>query len=70
MEDRLKIIFERISESLHTDSEARPASYPMGTRFSFPGFKTSLTWSWPLADIKNPWSYTSTPSCLHGVVLN
>jgi hypothetical protein len=29
-------------------SEAHEASYPMGTRVSFPGGKTAGTWSWPL----------------------
>jgi hypothetical protein len=38
--------------SLHhcvqTGSGARPASYPMGTRGSFPGDKAAEAWSWPL----------------------
>jgi hypothetical protein len=29
-------------------SGAHPASYPMGTRGSFPGCKAGGTWSWPL----------------------
>jgi hypothetical protein len=29
-------------------SGAHPASYPMGTRGSFPGGKASGAWSWPL----------------------
>jgi hypothetical protein len=31
---------------------AHPASYPMGTRGSFPGGKTAGAWSWPLTSIK------------------
>jgi hypothetical protein len=42
-----------------------PASYPMGTMGSFPGGKAAGAWSWPLtpsnAEVKNEWSYTSTP---------
>jgi hypothetical protein len=38
--------------SLHhrvqTDTGAYPASYPMGTRGSFPGGKAAGLWSWPL----------------------
>jgi len=41
--------------SLHhrvqTGSGAHPASYPMGTRGSFPGGKAAGTWSWPLTSI-------------------
>jgi hypothetical protein len=41
--------------SLHhcvqNDSEAHPASYPMGTRGSFPGGKAAGAWSWPLTSI-------------------
>jgi hypothetical protein len=41
--------------SLHhraqTRSGAHPASYPMGTRGSFPGGKAAETWSWPLTSI-------------------
>jgi hypothetical protein len=55
-------------------SEAHPASYPMGTRGSFPGVKRpgrEADHSPPIsAEIKNAWSYTSTPPCLHGVVLS
>jgi hypothetical protein len=64
--------------SLHhrvqTGSRIQPASYPMGTRGSFPGSKTAGAWSWPItssAEVKNAWSYTSAPTVrLHGVVLN
>jgi len=41
--------------SLHrpvqTGSEAHPASYPMGTRGSFPGNKAAGAWSWSLTSI-------------------
>jgi hypothetical protein len=50
---------------VQTGSGAHPASYPVGTRGSFPGVK------WPgrevedsppsSAEVKNAWSYTSTP---------
>jgi hypothetical protein len=32
-------------------SGAHPASYPMGTRGSFPGSKAAVAWSWPLTSI-------------------
>jgi hypothetical protein len=32
-------------------SGAHPASYPMGTRGSFPGGKAARAWSWPLTSI-------------------
>jgi hypothetical protein len=56
-------------------SGAHPASYPMGTRGSFPGVKWArckADHSFPSsAEVKNAWSYTSTPSIyLHGVVLS
>jgi hypothetical protein len=41
--------------SLHhhvlTGSGVHPASYPMGTRGSFPGSKVAGVWSWPLTSI-------------------
>jgi hypothetical protein len=41
--------------SLHhcvqNDSGTHPASYPMGTRGSFPGGEASGEWSWPLTSI-------------------
>jgi hypothetical protein len=47
-------------------SGALPASYPMGTRGSFPGGKAHLH---VVSRSKNEWSYISTPPiCLHGVV--
>jgi hypothetical protein len=35
----------------HNGSGAHPASYPMGTRYSFPGCKAAGAWSWPLNSI-------------------
>jgi len=41
--------------SLHyrvqTDSGTRPASYPMGTGYTFPGGKAAGAWSWSLSFI-------------------
>jgi hypothetical protein len=57
-------------------SGARPASYPMGTRGSFPGGKAAggvkLTTHLHLVpSSKNEWRYTYTPPIrLHGVVLS
>jgi hypothetical protein len=65
--------------SLHhpnqTGSGAHPASYPMGTRGSFPGVKRPRREADhsppPSAEVKNAWSYTSTPPTrLHDVVLS
>jgi hypothetical protein len=65
--------------SLHhrvqNSSGAHTASYPMGTRGSFPGVKRlgrEADHSSPSnAEVKNEWSYTSTPPIrLHGVVLS
>jgi hypothetical protein len=36
---------------VQNDSGAHPASYPMGTRGSFPGGKTAGAWSWPITSI-------------------
>jgi hypothetical protein len=36
---------------VQTRSGAHPASYPMGTRGSFPGGKVAGAWSWPLTSI-------------------
>jgi hypothetical protein len=45
---------------VQTDSGAHPASYPMGTRSSFP--EGEADHSPPSnAEVKNEWSYTSTP---------
>jgi hypothetical protein len=54
---------------------ARPASHPMGTRGSFPGVKRpgrEADHSPPSsAEVKNIWSYTSTPPIsLNGVLLS
>jgi hypothetical protein len=56
-------------------SGAHPASYPMDTGGSFPGVKRpgrEADHSPPSsAEVKNEWSYTSTPPIrLHGVVLS
>jgi hypothetical protein len=56
-------------------SGAQPASYPMGNRAISLGLKRpghEADHSPPSsADVKNAWSYTSTPSIrLHGVVLS
>jgi hypothetical protein len=59
---------------VQTGSGAYPSSYPMGTRVSFSGVKRperEIDHSPPSsAEVKNAWSYTSTPICLLGVVLN
>jgi hypothetical protein len=54
---------------------AHPASYPMGTRGSFPGGKAAGTWSSTHLHLvprsKKEWSYTFTPQIrLHDVVLS
>jgi hypothetical protein len=56
-------------------SGAHPASYPIGTRGSFPKGKVArreADHSPPSsAEVKNAWSYTSIPLiCLHGMVLS
>jgi hypothetical protein len=59
-----------LHRSVQTDSGPHPASYPMGTRVSFPGDKADEACTWPLTstytEIKNAWCYTSitphTPS--------
>jgi hypothetical protein len=63
-----------LGHSFQTGSGAHPASYPTDTGRSFPGVKRpgreadhSLPSS---AEVKNAWSYTSTPPIhLHSVVL-
>jgi hypothetical protein len=37
--------------SVQPDSGAHPASYPMGTKGSFPRGKVARVWSWPLTSI-------------------
>jgi hypothetical protein len=64
-----KICYHRekhLHHRVQTGSGVHPASYPMGTRGSFPGGKAAEVWSWPhtsayCRDQKNAWSYTSTP---------
>jgi len=49
---------------------AHPASYPMGTRGSFPRREANHS-SPSNAEVKNAWVHTSTPpGSLHGVVFN
>jgi hypothetical protein len=59
---------------VQTGSGVHPASYPMGTRGSFPGDKAEreADHSPPSnAEVKNMWSYISTlPSRLHVVALS
>jgi hypothetical protein len=40
-----------LEHRVQNGSGAHPASYPMGTRGSFPGGKVAGTWSWPLTCI-------------------
>jgi hypothetical protein len=40
-----------IQNRVQNVSGAHPASYPMGTRDSFPGGKAAGAWSWPLTSI-------------------
>jgi hypothetical protein len=60
---------------VQTGSGAHPASYPVGTRGFFPGVKRpgrEADHSTPSsAEVKNVWSYISTPLIrLYGVVLS
>jgi hypothetical protein len=48
---------------VQTGSGAHPATYPMGTRNSYPMGKAAKAWSWPLTS-------TSAPSMFHGTVLS
>jgi hypothetical protein len=45
------IIVQLIYYRVQTGSGAHLASYPMGTRGSFPGGKAAGAWSWPLTSI-------------------
>jgi hypothetical protein len=45
---------------LQTGSEAHPVSYPVSTRDSFPGGEADHSPP-SSAEVKNVWSYTSTP---------
>jgi hypothetical protein len=47
--DKGKIFY--VLHSVRTDSEAHPASYPMGTGGSFPDSKAAGAWNWPLPSI-------------------
>jgi hypothetical protein len=60
---------------VQTGSGAHPASYPMGTRGSFPGGKNDGAWSWPLTSIqcrdhRMRGANHHSPIRLHGVVLS
>jgi hypothetical protein len=52
---RVRFPAEAGNFSLHhrvqNGSRAYPASYPMGTRASYPGGKVAEAWSWPLTSI-------------------
>jgi hypothetical protein len=43
-----------LNHRVQNGSGAHPASYPMGTRSSFPGGKAAGAWSWPLTSISCP----------------
>jgi hypothetical protein len=57
---------------VQTGSGAHRASYPMGTGTSLTGDKMARAWGEPLtsfsAEVKNAWSYTSTPLHLYELV--
>jgi diadenosine tetraphosphate (Ap4A) HIT family hydrolase len=65
-----------LHQRVQNGSGAHPASYPMGTRVSFPGGKAArgvklTTHLHIVPRSKNEWNYTSTPAtCLHGMVLS
>jgi hypothetical protein len=64
-----------LCHGVQTGSGAHPASCSIGTCGSFPGVKwqgRETDHSLPSsAEVKNAWSYTSTPPiCLHGVELS
>jgi hypothetical protein len=40
-----------LNNGVQNSSGTHPASYPMGTRGSFPGGKVDGVWSWPLTSI-------------------
>jgi hypothetical protein len=52
---------------IQTGSGSHPASYPVGTRYSFPGVKRpgpEADHSPPSSsEVKNEWNYSSTPQC-------
>jgi hypothetical protein len=43
--------FEIVEQTTSLTTGAHQASYPMGTRGSFPGGKVARAWSWPLTSI-------------------
>jgi hypothetical protein len=52
-----------LPHGVQNGSGAHPASYPTGTRGSFPGGKAAGAWSWPhppSAEVNNTWSYMSS----------
>jgi hypothetical protein len=58
-----------------TGSRTHPASYPMGTRGSYPGRKPAGTLTWPLTSIKCRSQecvelHLHSPILFHGVVLS
>jgi hypothetical protein len=63
-----------LQHHVQTSSRTHPASYPMGTRSSFPGSKAAGAWKLTthchlVSRSKNVCSYTSTPPVhLHGEV--
>jgi len=62
--------FLPLRHRVQTGSEDHTESYPLGTGGSFPGGEADHSPP-PSANIKNAWSYTSTPLVrLPGVVLN
>jgi len=50
-----------VMDSVQKGSGAHPASYPMGTRGSFPGGVKLTTHLHLVPRPKNEWGYTSTP---------
>jgi hypothetical protein len=61
------IIF--VHHSVQAGSGAHPASHPMCTEVKRPGHEANHSPP-PNAEVKNAWNYTSTPPCLHGVLLS
>jgi hypothetical protein len=56
-----------LNHRIHTASGTHPASYPVGSRGSFPGGKAVGAWSWPLtssAEVECVEVYLSSPSTL------
>jgi hypothetical protein len=64
-----------LHQRVQNGSGTHPATYPRGTRGSFPGVKRLVREAdhspQSSAEVKNAWSYTFTPPIrLHGVVLS